>query len=95
MRAFYSLLMWLLQPLVRAKLRRRAGKEPVYGEHIDERFGFYGEPVAPFGPGQFFVWVHAVSLGETRAASELIDELRAVLPGMRLLLTHGTATGRV
>ena len=40
------------------------------------------------------VWVHAVSLGETRAAAALIDALRTCVPGMRLLLTHGTATGR-
>jgi 3-deoxy-D-manno-octulosonic-acid transferase len=94
MRALYSLLMWLLQPFVRAKLRRRAVQEPEYGQHIEERFGFYGVPEVPLQGDQFFVWVHAVSLGETRAASELIDELRTVLPGMRLLLTHGTATGR-
>jgi len=38
--------------------------------------------------------VHAVSLGETRAAAALVDALREQRPGMRLLLTHGTATGR-
>jgi 3-deoxy-D-manno-octulosonic-acid transferase len=38
--------------------------------------------------------VHAVSLGETRAAAPLVAQLRLALPGMRLLLTHGTATGR-
>lgn len=98
-RALYSLLMWLLQPFVRAKLRRRAAQEPEYGEHIEERFGFYGtQPTAwdaPPGDARFFVWVHAVSLGETRAAAALVDALRVALPGMRLLLTHGTATGRV
>jgi len=94
-RPLYSLLMWLLQPFVRAKLRRRAVQEPEYGQHIEERFGIYGAQGAPLGEGHFFVWVHAVSLGETRAASSLIDALRTVLPGMRLLLTHGTATGRV
>src|SRR5471032_942799 len=40
------------------------------------------------------IWVHAVSLGETRAATALIDALRLRRPEMRLLLTHGTATGR-
>jgi len=35
-----------------------------------------------------------VSLGETRAAAVLVERLRAAIPGMRLLLTHGTATGR-
>jgi 3-deoxy-D-manno-octulosonic-acid transferase len=94
-RALYSLLMWLLQPAVRAKLRRRAVQEPEYGQHMEERFGVYPALETPLAEGQCFVWVHAVSLGETRAAAELISELRTVLPGMRLLLTHGTATGRV
>lgn len=39
------------------------------------------------------IWVHAVSLGEARAAAVLVQQLRIALPGMRLLLTHGTATG--
>lgn len=86
----YALLMWLAQPLLRRKLAQRAKAEPVYGEFIEERFGFYGQAAPP--PG--FVWVHAVSLGETRAAEVLITRLREQLPGMRLLLTHGTATGR-
>jgi 3-deoxy-D-manno-octulosonic-acid transferase len=65
--------------------------EPLYGHHIHERFGTYVDPV-PVGGA--FVWVHAVSLGETRAVGSFISELRKALPGMRLLLTHGTATGR-
>ena len=38
--------------------------------------------------------MHAVSLGEARAAGILIDELRRQYPGIPILLTHGTATGR-
>lgn len=41
-----------------------------------------------------YVWVHAVSLGETRAAAVLLQALREAQPGIRILLTHGTATGR-
>jgi len=97
-RALYSIVMWLLQPLVRAKLRHRARAEPGYGECVEERFGRYTKltvsPTAQAGREQDFVWVHAVSLGETRAAEVLIAQLRMLLPGMRLLLTHGTATGR-
>jgi 3-deoxy-D-manno-octulosonic-acid transferase len=85
----YGLLVWLIQPLVRRKLARRAKAEPLYGEHIPERFGVY-ESAASSG----WVWVHAVSLGETRVAAVLIDALRHQWPGMKLLLTHGTATGR-
>ena len=95
-RGLYSLVMWLLQPLVRAKLHRRAQAELAYGEAIEERFGYYTRPAANVGSSRndFYVWVHAVSLGETRAAEVLVAQLRLALPGMRLLLTHGTATGR-
>ena len=93
MRVLYSLAVWLAQPLVRRKLRRRAVAEPLYGEHLGERFGHYMQPAPAAGEGPL-VWLHAVSLGETLAAATLVTALRAQWPGMRLLLTHGTATGR-
>lgn len=96
----YSLLVWLAQPLVRRKLRRRARAEKGYGTAVGERFGYYAPPLdslmmhsSTSGQGSF-LWIHAVSLGETRAAGILLAELRAQWPDMRLLLTHGTATGR-
>ncbi len=85
----YSLLMWLAQPVLRRKLTRRAVAEPGYAAAVEERFGDY-----PVPPDSGRVWIHAVSLGETRAAAILLVELRRQMPGMRLLLTHGTATGR-
>ena len=87
----YAALMWLAQPLLRRKLARRALKEPGYGQAIDERFGRYTQAVEERSE---LVWVHAVSLGETRTAAILLDALRAAHPGLRVLLTHGTATGR-
>ena len=93
-RALYSLALFLLQPLMRAKLRRRARGEPGYAVAGGERFGDYGGVPAVTGGRSGFIWVHAVSLGETRAAAILIAHLRLSQPGMRLLLTHGTATGR-
>lgn len=92
MRALYSLLMWLLQPLLRRKLQRRGRQEPGYLVAIEERFGVYAQPALP-DDGRT-VWVHAVSLGETRAAAVVLAALRPQWPQMRLLLTHGTATGR-
>ncbi|MBB1075949.1 3-deoxy-D-manno-octulosonic acid transferase [Rhodoferax sp. 4810] len=84
--------MWLAQPLLKLKLKRRGRQEPGYLHAIDERFGRYSTAVPPHdGPT---VWIHAVSLGETRAAAVLVDALRELMPDMRLLLTHGTATGR-
>ncbi|WP_296511302.1 3-deoxy-D-manno-octulosonic acid transferase [Rhodoferax sp.] len=95
MRLLYSLLTWAAQPWVRRKLARRAKAEPLYGAFIEERFGYYDTSLSPTpdstGPR---VWLHAVSLGETRAAAVLVARLREQLPGMQLLLTHGTATGR-
>ena len=91
MLALYSGLMRLAQPLLRRKMARRAVQEPGYGEAVEERFGSYKHP-RETAPG--LVWLHAVSLGETRTAAVLLKALRATYPGMRLLLTHGTATGR-
>ncbi|PKO41800.1 MAG: 3-deoxy-D-manno-octulosonic acid transferase [Betaproteobacteria bacterium HGW-Betaproteobacteria-3] len=88
-RALYSLLTVLAQPLLRRKLARRAQAEPGYAVAVEERFGHYSHAA-----GEDYVWVHAVSLGEARAAAILVAQLRERLPGMRLLLTHGTATGR-
>lgn len=88
-RALYTLLTRLAQPLLQRKLARRALAEPGYGVAVPERFGHYTHP-----PTEGVVWVHAVSLGETRAAAVLLDALRQRCPELRLLLTHGTATGR-
>lgn len=90
-RALYSVLMWAAQPLLRRKLRRRSEQEPGYAQQVPERFGVYTTPRPSGGP---VVWVHAVSLGETRAAALLLEALRHRVPQMRLVLTHGTATGR-
>ena len=93
-RTLYSVGMTLAQPLLRRKLARRARAEPGYAEAVEERFGHYTQPACLPDPLRPVVWVHAVSLGETRAAEVLIRRLRSAVPGMRLLLTHGTATGR-
>lgn len=88
-RSLYSLVMQGAQPLLRRKLRRRGTAEPGYLEAVGERFGQYAQPAQPGA-----LWIHAVSLGETRAAAVLVEALRRLDPGLRLLLTHGTATGR-
>ncbi|MFT3776985.1 MAG: 3-deoxy-D-manno-octulosonic acid transferase [Ottowia sp.] len=95
-RALYDLAAWAAQPWLRRKLRRRGQAEPGYLHAVEERFGHYTVPCpdANAAAGRPLVWIHAVSLGETRAAAILLAALRAQCPGLRLLLTHGTATGR-
>ncbi|HEX5341309.1 MAG TPA: 3-deoxy-D-manno-octulosonic acid transferase, partial [Duganella sp.] len=92
MRLFYSLMWWLALPLVLTRLWLRGRKEPGYRQHWAERLGFYGRAAAPAaGPT---LWVHAVSVGETRAAEPLVDALLAEYPQSRIILTHMTPTGR-
>ena len=92
MRFLYSAAWWLAMPFVLIKLWRRGRSEPGYRQNIGERFGFYRQLDA--GKHQPLLWVHAVSVGETRAAQPLIDALLLAWPNHALLLTHMTATGR-
>jgi len=84
----YATALRLATPLYFLKLWRRGGAEPLYRAHWAERLGL-GTHTAPGA-----LWLHAVSMGETRAAAPLIAALRERQPGLRLLLTHSTATGR-
>ena len=93
--SLYSVVMWCAKPFLRKKLARRGRAEPGYLINIEERFGKYQQTAVHSLPkNKRFVWIHAVSLGETRAGGVLVAALRQQLPGMKLLLTHGTATGR-
>jgi 3-deoxy-D-manno-octulosonic-acid transferase len=81
--------LWLLAlPLAALRLAWRAAKDQTYRAHWVERFGF----ALPRGPFDF--WIHAVSVGETRAAEPLIKALRLRDANIKILLTHMTPTGR-
>ena len=88
-RIVYTLLLWLLLPLVFARLALRSRRQPEYLQHVGERFGRYSmrsdKPV---------IWLHAVSVGETRATASLVAKLQEAYPGHQILLTHTTPTGR-
>ncbi len=89
-RFFYTLLLYLAAPWLLLRLLWRARRQPAYLRDIRERFGHYDEPV-PAGP---WLWIHAVSVGETRAAEPLVRGLQLQYPQHRILLTHMTPTGR-
>ena len=88
-RLLYSLLTLLLLPWALLHLLWRARRQPDYLHHWTERLGWFGRP-APMP----LIWVHAVSVGETRAAQPLIAALRLRYPQHRILITHMTPTGR-
>jgi len=88
-RFFYSALLRLATPFYLLSRWRRGKVEPLYRHALAERLGFYASPAS-----SGWLWIHAVSLGETRAAAPLINALREQQPQLRLLLTCSTATGR-
>ena len=89
-RAFYSALLMLLTPLFLLHLLLRSRRQTEYLENIAERFGRY----RPQPSNLRRVWVHAVSVGETRAAEPLLLALARRYPGIRFVVTHTTPTGR-
>ena len=88
-RQVYSLLFYLIQPLIWLRLLWRARKQPEYLQYLGERYGHYAQPA----PARL-LWLHAVSVGETRAAEPLIQALLDEYTDHSLLLTHMTPTGR-
>jgi 3-deoxy-D-manno-octulosonic-acid transferase len=93
MRILYSIAWWLALPAVLGRLWWRGRKEPAYRQHWPERLGFYSA-IDPERNPTPMIWVHAVSVGETRAAQPLVEALLHDYPDHTILLTHMTPTGR-
>lgn len=89
MRFLYSLAWSLALPFVILRLWLRGKQEPGYRQHISERLGWYQAINT-----HKFIWVHAVSAGETRAAEPIIRALLQAYPQHHILLTHMTPIGR-
>ena len=88
-RFFYTILLWLLLPYALFHLWQRSRKQKEYLDHIGERFGRY-----QVGSDKPVIWLHTVSVGETRATATLVRNLRECYPAYQILLTHTTPTGR-
>lgn len=88
-RLLYTLLFYLLMPLVLGRLLWRSCKAPEYRKHWRQRFGFV--PAVPVN--QKVIWVHAVSVGETLAAVPMIKQLQSQYSEYLLVVTTMTPTG--
>jgi 3-deoxy-D-manno-octulosonic-acid transferase len=88
-RFLYTLVVLALLPWALLHLLWRGRRQPDYLEHWGERLGRF----PPRAEGHV-IWIHAVSVGETRAAQPLIAALRARYPSHRFVISHMTPTGR-
>ncbi len=87
-RRLYTLLLWLLLPIVLLRLVVKGFYSSAYRDRWAERFGY-----GPNYPDRFNVWIHAVSVGEVNAATPLITNLLSARPDCRILVTTMTPTG--
>ena len=80
---------YLATPLIAGYLWWRSRRQPAYRGGWMQRFlGRYDSR-----PKRPCIWVHAVSVGETRAAAPLIEGLLARHADCEILVTHMTPTG--
>jgi 3-deoxy-D-manno-octulosonic-acid transferase len=94
---WYGLAWWLATPLVMAYLLWRSWRQPEYRQGWAERWalddGELPESSDRTRQGKL-IWIHAVSVGETRAAAPLVRALLQDDPQRRIVFTHMTPTGR-
>ncbi|MBW8028583.1 MAG: 3-deoxy-D-manno-octulosonic acid transferase [Ferrovum myxofaciens] len=86
---WYTQLTRLILPLFFLRLWWRGRQQPGYRLHWLERLGHYS-----ISESRPLIWLHAVSVGETRAALPLLRSLAEQYPNHAFLLTHTTPTGR-
>ncbi|VAW72609.1 3-deoxy-D-manno-octulosonic acid transferase, partial [hydrothermal vent metagenome] len=87
-RYLYSLLLYVALPGVFLRLWLKGRRSPGYRRHWRERLGYLDNK------HRGAIWLHAVSVGEVRAAGPLILALRQRYPEHPFLLTTTTPTGR-
>ncbi len=88
-RLLYRLLVCVALPGALLRVVWRARRQPEYLKNLPERFGRW-----TLKAGGHPIWIHAVSVGETRAAEPLIRSIQAKHPDIPILLTCTTPTGR-
>ncbi|NLS43898.1 3-deoxy-D-manno-octulosonic acid transferase [BEV proteobacterium] len=88
LQTLYTILLYLIQPLIWLRLWLRGRKAPAYRRRWSERYGFCAEKVKPNG-----IMLHSVSVGETLAAIPLVRVLRHRYPSLPITITTMTPTG--
>lgn len=108
-RSVYTVLFYLIQPLVLLRLLWRSLRAADYRQRLWERYGYYSRSqLSPKNASHShasqansgalltdprYIWIHAVSVGETIASVPLIKSLARDYPRVPLLVTTMTPTG--
>jgi len=95
MRLFiYNIIVYLILPLTIIKLVYRGIKNKDYLRGWSERFAIYPESKKNKWLKRKTLWIHCVSVGETKAIYTLLEQLQKKYPRAHFLITHGTPTGK-
>lgn len=85
----YTLIFYLLLPIITLRLLWRSRHSPLYRQRFLERFGFYKDKNKLSNT----IWIHAVSLGEAKLAIQLVKTLQTKIPNQQFVVTTMTLTG--
>ncbi|HCE2247263.1 lipid IV(A) 3-deoxy-D-manno-octulosonic acid transferase [Vibrio parahaemolyticus] len=88
-RIVYTLLLALASPLLLFGLYKSKPNKPKFGSRWKEHFGITPKLKSNDKP----IWIHAVSVGESIAATPLIKALKEQNPEQSILVTTTTSTG--
>jgi 3-deoxy-D-manno-octulosonic-acid transferase len=94
MMGVYSLLLLAVLVLGAPYWLLRMATSGRYRAGLAGRLGFVPRELRAAVAGQKVIWLHAVSVGEVMAATHLIRELKAALPGWVIAVSTTTATGQ-
>jgi 3-deoxy-D-manno-octulosonic-acid transferase len=90
----YNIIVYLILPLTIIKLVYRGIKNKDYLRGWSERFAIYPESKKNKWLKRKTLWIHCVSVGETKAIYTLLEQLQKKYPRAHFLITHGTPTGK-
>ena len=90
LRRLYTLLSYIIQPLLLLVMWYRGRTLPEYRQRLSERYGFYSKIAPPKANG---IVIHAASVGEVIAATPLIKAIQTQYPELAITVTTVTPTG--
>ncbi len=90
----YNIIVYLVLPLTIIKLVYRGLKNKDYLRGWAERFAIYPDSEKNKWIKRKTLWIHCVSVGETKAIYRLLSQLEGKHPRAHFLITHGTPTGK-